>query len=44
MGRVIETAAYHNSAFFDTWEFFSYDRWLEAFACGLDPDFITTAP
>ena len=40
MGRVIETA-YHNGAFFDTWEeFFSYDRWLEAFAaCGLDPDF-----
>ena len=31
MGRVIETA-YHNGAFFDTWEeFFSYDRWLEAF-------------
>ena len=40
MGRVIETA-YHNGAFFDTWEeFFSYDRWVEAFAaCGLDPDF-----
>lgn len=29
MGRVIETA-YHNGAFFDTWEeFFSYDRWLK---------------
>ncbi|MDD4850227.1 MAG: TIGR03960 family B12-binding radical SAM protein [Gemmiger sp.] len=40
LGNVIEKA-YHNGAFFDTWEeFFNYDRWMEAFAaCGIDPDF-----
>lgn len=34
---------YEKGGIFDAWsEFFSYDRWLEAFAeCGIDPDFYT---
>ncbi len=38
--------AYRNGCVFDAWtEFFSYDRWMEAFAaCGIDHEFYTTRP
>ena len=40
MGKVLETA-WRKGAHLDAWEeYFSLDRWLEAFdACGLDPHF-----
>ena len=40
MGKVLETA-WRKGAHLDAWEeYFSLDRWLEAFdACGLDPQF-----
>ncbi len=43
MAEVIETA-WRNGARLDAWsEYFSLDRWLEAFAaCGLDPGFYAT--
>ncbi len=42
LGPVIEKAA-RRGAILDGWdEYFSYDKWLEAFAeCGIDPDFYT---
>ena len=42
VGKVIEQAMY-NGARLDGWdEFFSYQKWLDAFeTCGVDPDFYT---
>ena len=42
VAKVIRTA-YENGALFDAWsEFFSMERWMEAFAsCQIDPDFYT---